>query len=160
MCGNRSGKYWGLNDWKYVLLFRTLQIIVISMKITSPRRKSASIVHDMKPKFEDLNIIFGNKSTGRVWDFRNIVSAIKYETTACDGGQWDIITINKMIRDPTFLHNSLSSCKWLCSWQKLVTFLKLICFPLDIGNFIAIEVGYDVIIFGVSMLIFRLTMNW
>ena len=63
MCGNRSGKYWGLNEWKYVLLFRTLQIIVIPMKITSSRRKSASIVYDTKPKFEELNIFFGNKST-------------------------------------------------------------------------------------------------
>ena len=67
MWENRSGKslcgYWSLNDWKGVLLFRTLQIIVISMKITSSRRKSSSIVNDMKPKFEELNIIFGNKST-------------------------------------------------------------------------------------------------
>lgn len=56
------------------------------MKITSSRRKSASIVYDMKPKFEELNIFLEIKAR-RVRDFRNIVSAIKYETTACDGGQ-------------------------------------------------------------------------
>ena len=33
------------------------------MKITSSPRKRVSIVHDMKPKFEELNIFFGNKST-------------------------------------------------------------------------------------------------
>ena len=33
------------------------------MKKKSSRRKSASIVYDMKPKFEELNIFLGNKST-------------------------------------------------------------------------------------------------